>query len=280
MKTLYILVSAAFVSLLVASCEEVIELDLDTQDSQLVIEGIVSDRPGPYQVLISKTVDFYDDNTFPVEENATVRLSSDQGESEVLVQTSPGVYESTQMQGQRGVNYTLDVDVAGTSYSASSRLPKEQIVIDSISVGYKKESLFQEEGYYAIAYFDDPPDAENYYRLQVLVNGEPYIFYDEDEETPEDGTEDDNLYLLSDKFTNGNVQDYEFPQQLEPGDTINVRLQQLDRNTYDYYRTLVNVLSGGGIAPANPITNWTPEALGYFGAISETKSTVVVPEEE
>ncbi|MFD2827382.1 DUF4249 domain-containing protein [Leeuwenhoekiella polynyae] len=264
---------------LFVSCEEVIELDLDTQEPQLVIAGFISDGQGPYTVRISRSVAFYDTNNFPVEEHANVRITSDEGITEVLTQTSPGVYQTAHLRGQRGVAYTLDVALDGTSYSATSRIPAESIALDSIQVGYKKASIFQEAGYYAIAYFKDPPDVANYYRLQVLVNGEEYVFRD-DEETDDDGTRDTNFWLLRDKFTDGNVQDYEFPHRLAPGDTLHVRLQQVDRITFDYYRTLVDVLSGGGIAPANPITNWDPEVLGYFGALSETETTVVVPEEQ
>jgi len=265
--------------LLLTSCEEVIELDLNTTAPKVVIEGFISDRQGPYTVKVSKSVDFYNDNSFPPEEHANVRITSDEGVTEVLTQTSPGIYQTSQIRGQRGMGYTLDVALDETSYSAKSNIPIEQIALDSITLGYKNASIFQEEGYYAIAYFKDPPGVANYYRLQVLVNGEEYIFYDEDEETPEEGTRDTNFWLLRDKFTDGNVQDYEFPHKLKAGDTFNVRLQQLDRGTFDYYRTLVDVLSGGGIAPANPITNWDPEALGYFGAISETEATAFIPEE-
>ena len=262
------------------SCEEVIELDLNTTDPQIVIEGFITDGEGPYSVLISKTVDFYDPNTFPPQTDAVVHITDDQGHVESLTETSPGIYETSTLQGKRGVSYTLAVQTEGQEYTATSRIPEQRIFIDSITTGYKSQSIFQDAGYYATAYFNDPPDTADYYRLQVLVNGEVYVF-DTDDDEDEDGnsgTQDSNFWLLRDKFTNGNVQDYEFPHRLEPGDTFEVRLQHIDRQTYDYYRTLVDVISGNTLAPSNPITNWNNGALGYFGAFSETQRTAVVPE--
>ncbi len=120
---------------------------------------------------------------------------------------------------------------------------------------------------------------DNYYRLQVLVNGEVYIFtVENDDGEIEESNEDINFWLTNDKFTDGNFQDYEFPHNLALGDTIDVSLQHLDRITFDYYRTLVDVINGGGVAPSNPISKMEGGALGYFGAFSQTDNRVVVQE--
>lgn len=261
--------------LIFSSCEDVIDLDLTNVPPQVVIEGFVSDQPGPYSIKISKTADFYDPNSFPPEENAIVILSDDQGNEEILTETSPGIYETATLQGQRGVTYTLEVQLEGATYTATSKMPEQLIPLDSLSTTFEEESLFFDEGYYATAFFNDPPDIDNYYRLQVLVNGEVYFFIDLDDEeaVPQ---EDINFWLTNDKFTDGNLQDYEFPHTLKVGDTMDVTLQHLDRSTFDYYRTLVDVINGGGVAPSNPITNMSDGALGYFGAFSVTRNSVVV----
>lgn len=259
------------------SCEEVIELDLTNVPTQIVIEGFVTDQEGPYQIKISQTVDFYESNSFPTESNAIVRIYDDLGNDDMLTEVSPGIYETTNLQGERGVTYTLEVQLDGTTYTAISKMPEQLITLDSISANFEEESLFYDEGYYATAYFNDTPNFDNYYRMQVLVNGEVYFFIDIDDEdaVPE---EDINFWLTNDKFTDGNEQDYEFPHTLKVGDTFEVTLQHLDRSTFDYYRTLVDVINGGGVAPSNPITNMQGGALGYFGAFSVTGNSIVVQE--
>ena len=59
---------------------------------------------------------------------------------------------------------------------------------------------------------------------------------------------------------------------------MQVTLAHLDRSTFDYYRTLVDVIDGGGVAPSNPISNMEGGALGYFGAFSITEDSIVVRE--
>lgn len=272
----YILISGLFI-LGFSSCEDVIELDLTEVPPQVVIEGFLTDQEGPYIVKISKTADFYDPNSFPPQENAVVRIFDDQGNMDTLTETSPGVYETTTIQGERGITYTLEVQLDGVTYTATSKMPEQLIPLDSITTSFEEESLFFDEGYYATAFFNDPPDIKNYYRLQVLVNGEVYFFIDLDDEEaiPQ---EDINFWLQNDKFTDGNLQDYEFPHTLKLGDTVEVSLAHLERSTFDYYRTLVDVIDGGGVAPSNPITNLQGGALGYFGAFSVTGNSVVAQE--
>ncbi|AGA78787.1 hypothetical protein Echvi_2541 [Echinicola vietnamensis DSM 17526] len=250
-------------SVTLMGCEDVIELDLDEGAPRIAIEGIVTDQPGPYTVTITESVGFYDDNVFPSISGAYVEISDDQGNVEVLAEKEAGVYQTASLQGQRGVTYTLTVEYDGQTYTAESKMPEEQVVIDSLGFRFEEESLLNDEGYYFKAYFEDPPGLGDYYSFNVFVNGEVYVF-DFDGEM----IEDDNFWLYSDKYTDGNAQDYDFPHTLEEGDDVYVELRHLDKSTYDYYRMLVDVIDGGGVAPSNPISNFGDTALGYFGAFS------------
>lgn len=267
-----------FLALSLFSCEDVIELDLTNVPAQVVIEGFVTDQEGPYTIRISKTADFYEPNSFPAQENATVRIFDDRGNEDGLTETRPGIYETTTLRGERGATYTLQVTLEDVTYTATSKIPDTLTPIDSLTTEFLEESIFNDEGYYVTAFFNDRPNMEDYYRLQVLVNGEIYFFIDEDDEEAEP-VEDINFWLTNDKFTDGNLQDYEFPHTLKVGDTMQVTLANLDRSTFDYYRTLVDVIDGGGVAPSNPISNVEGGALGYFGAFSVTENSVVVEEQ-
>ncbi|WP_215222777.1 DUF4249 domain-containing protein [Echinicola shivajiensis] len=269
MKSYLYLIIIAVLSL--ASCEEVIDISLEDAEPRIVIEGIVTDQPGPYTVTISKSVGFYEDNVFPGVEGAYVEISDDKGNVDILEDMGDGEYQTTSLQGERGVNYSIKVEVEGNTYTAACKMQEEQVAIDSLLVRYEEESLFYKEGYYVRAYFEDPPGLGNYYSFNVYVNGEVYVF-DFDGEL----IEDDNFWLWDDKFTDGNVQDYDFPHTLEEGDELYVELRHLDRTTYDYYRTLVEIIDGGGVAPSNPLSNFGDTALGYFAAYSVTDIEAVV----
>jgi hypothetical protein len=58
-----------------------------------------------------------------------------------------------------------------------------------------------------------------------------------------------------------------------------VELLSLDQKTYGYYRTLEDLLFTNplfGSTPANPNTNLSNGALGYFGACAVSSKTIVI----
>jgi hypothetical protein len=271
-------IKISFVYLLIlvgiTSCEEVIELDLATTAPRVVIEGIITDQPGPYTVTIKKTADFYDRNNFPAGRGATVKITDSKGNTDTLTEVEDGVYQTNILEGIAGRTYNLTVDFEGETYTASSTIPAKEIKIDSLAYKFEEESVFYNEGYYVTPYFTDIAGERNYFRLNLFVNGAPYLH-----EVDGDFVEDNNFNLIDDKFFEGNQIDYEFYSALSAGDSIYVELHHLDEATYDYYTTLVEVINGGGMAPSNPITNLSNDALGYFGAFSiDSASTVIEAE--
>ena len=67
---------------------------------------------------------------------------------------------------------------------------------------------------------------------------------------------------------------------LEPGDSVKVILESIDKNVREYFRLLRQLNNQNGIEsapPANPATNITGGALGYFNAHSEKKKLLIVP---
>lgn len=256
------------------SCEEVIDLDLGNAEPRIVIEGTITTDQGPYRVKINQSVDYGEVNEFPPVSGAAVTVTDEDGVAEVLEEVEEGVYLIQALQGKHGKTYDIEVSYGNETYQASSTLPGSNIPIQSLGYVFEEESLFVEEGYYLTAFFADPEDEVNYYRLKIFVNGEPYYF-----ERGDNRVKDDNFWLINDKFFNGKIIDFGFPHKLKVGDKVDVELHQVDRVTYDYYRTLVQLMGFGGVAPANPLTNWSNGALGYFGAISVTYASVVIEEE-
>ena len=50
---------------MLAACTKEIDIDLNSSNPQTVIEGNISDEPGPYIVKISKTVNYSESNNYP-----------------------------------------------------------------------------------------------------------------------------------------------------------------------------------------------------------------------
>jgi len=78
-------------ALMVCSCKKIVTLKLNTAPAQIVIEGEITDQPGPYTVSISQTVGFYEDNTFPPVSGASVTISDNtNGITDSLTEVVPG----------------------------------------------------------------------------------------------------------------------------------------------------------------------------------------------
>lgn len=244
-------------SAMLSACEKVIDVNLNASDARTVIEASISDQPGPYYVRISKSVNFSEANIFPAVSGAAVQLADDAGNSEILTETSPGVYvSSAQFQGVGGRTYTLDINSDGTNYHAVSYLPLV-VNIDTLVT----ETTFSGD-LSIVAEFRDPADRDNYYRFAQIHNGKP----------------SKKIFVQDDKFRNGlyikqNLYpfNWEDSTKLDVGDSVTITMQSIDKGAYEYLRTLDLIADGGGngqATPANPISNISNNALGYFSAFS------------
>src|ERR1700710_444135 len=57
------------------ACKKVINVDLNNAAPQLVIEGEITDGPGPAQVRLSRSVTFSSSNVYPTVTGATVSIT-------------------------------------------------------------------------------------------------------------------------------------------------------------------------------------------------------------
>src|SRR5450756_1013450 len=115
------------------ACKKVIQVDLTNAAPRIVIEGEVTNRAGPYQVQISKTVDFSAGNTFPPVSGATVQVTdSSTGHTTTFLESSPGIYTTTLFTGVPLHIYNLLVIAEGQEYRATSTMPLP-VQLDSIT---------------------------------------------------------------------------------------------------------------------------------------------------
>ena len=254
-----IAVTAIVLIIVFSSCQKVIDLDLNSASPQIVIEGNVYDKTGPYLVKISQTVNFDESNVFPPVTGATVEISDDAGNSEVLIEASSGNYISSSLQGIPGRTYTLSVASNGKIYTATSTMPNP-VNIDSIDL---EKSMFGNDKLVSVN-FNDPANINNYYRLIEFINNE---------QQPGFNVTDDNL-------NQGKIIRYSFMSagngsKLVIGDNVTVWLESIDKGVYDYFRTAGND-GGQSSSPSNPTSNISNGALGYFNACSVHAISIIV----
>lgn len=253
---------AIILSFFLSSCEEVIDLKLDTTSSKIVIQGNIFDQPGPYIVTLSQTVDFDEASNYPPISGATVVISDDQNNTDTLSETTAGTYVTSKLVGVPGHTYNLTVTTGGKTYSAVSKMP-EPVNIDSV---YTEEISFNNAKLISIK-FNDPANIKNYYRVVEFINSE----------------RQEAIQTINDEYYDGETIKYSVrsgsgrnSENLKTGDAITIWLESIDKGVYDYFRTAGGDMSQSS-SPSNPISNISNGALGYFNACSIKTSTLVVP---
>lgn len=139
---------------------------------RLVVDGMITNQPGPYRVDLYTA---YDVNTFvnkphPVEK-ATVRISDDKGNAETLAEISPGVY-MTSIDGLKGIvgrSYQLSIKVGADEYISEPQLLTDAGQLLDLRYEFDQFALSTDDGVAAPAvnfYVDaqGTPGEQNYFR--------------------------------------------------------------------------------------------------------------------
>jgi hypothetical protein len=250
--------------LIFSSCQKVVSLNLSTAPPQLVIEGEITDGPGPYKIMISQSVAFYADNTYPAVSGAVVKISDDLGNTDSLKETSPGVYSTSVLQGKPGATYSLAVTTQNKNYTAVSSMPFP-VLLDSVTINVT--SGFGQQRMDAMVNFQDPAGITNYYQFVEYINGQPF---------PQ------NNFVLDDRLSDGKYISLVLrtdSSYISSGDDVRVDMYSIDENTYTYFLELRQSSATGAFnataSPANPTTNIQGGALGYFSAHTTQSKSVV-----
>ena len=263
MKALLVLFAAGAT---VAACKKVINVDLNNAAPQIVIEGQVTNLRGPFPVRISRSVSFSADNIYPPVTNADVYITdTTNGIVDHLIQspTDSGLYLARGTVGVPGHTFVLSVAIDGKQYRAVSTMPRP-VFLDSVTFAMNYD-FNNKQQINAVVNFQDPPGLGNYYQFTEQVSGRniPNIFVFEDRLS-------DGRYIEQPLFNDS--------AYLQRNDTLVLTMNCVDKNIYNYFFTLANVTGNNfqTATPANPNTNITGGALGYFSAHTEQRAKLIV----
>ncbi|MEL6537536.1 MAG: DUF4249 domain-containing protein [Bacteroidota bacterium] len=268
MKSRYTILLASLSLLALGACEKVIDVDLNDAEPTLVVEANLNNEFGPQTVVLSKTTSFFTPEAPGPVTNATVTVTDDEGESITYDEVEDGVYVALYA-GEPGRTYTLSIDTEGETYTAVSEM-REIISLDSLTFSPSGGFGGPIDGpptFLPFTNFNDPAEKGNFYRL-IEVSDDP--------------ARTAIIYLLDDLATNGNLVTFPlFGNSAPAGDTVTIELWHLDQAAHTYFDELGDLGGGGPFnsgTPANPTSNLTNGALGYFVAYSKSAVTeIVVP---
>ena len=256
----------SILTLISVSCEEVIDIELNSSKPALVAEGLIL-KDSLSWIRLSYTTDYFNSAEPTLVADARVILYDDMGNFELLSYSGNGLYKGTSLKGKPGRIYEMTFTIKGSVYRASSMLYSAPVFY---GVRFEK-SAFKQPGedkqlYTAELKFSDDVTKENFYNIEFIVNGVP---------------DSDSYTLITDKyFATGDIIVFSPRWKFfEKDDVIEVIINSIDEKEYAFLNQL-NDLSdagmGGSSTPYNPVSNFGTSVLGYFRARSSVSHVAVV----
>nr|WP_294926658.1 DUF4249 domain-containing protein [uncultured Flavobacterium sp.] len=261
-----ILILVFFISLFFTSCEEVVDVDVNTTAPKLVIEAAINWRKGTsgaQQTIKLTTTTGYFEEEIPIVSGAVVYVKNSANEQFNFTEVpNSGRYVCNNFKPVINGTYTLTVISNGNTYTASETL-KSITPITNITQTYAGDLA----GIVVRAFYKDPADVDNYYLYRYVYSNKVTSTYYVDEDEFYQGNE---FFSVSDD------------EDLKAGDGIEITHYGISKQYYNYMNILVSIAGSniGGPFQSPPATvkgniiNTTDKSnypLGYF-SLSEIVS--------
>ncbi|GAB3987770.1 hypothetical protein GCM10028807_08980 [Spirosoma daeguense] len=293
MKRFSFFLSIVGVTLLFSQCTTVIDAKLDTGPSQLSVDALITDQPGPQRIRLTQTAPYFDSSTPPVATSATVTVSDDAGKTyQFLDLDNDGYYvwqpTKNDTLGKIGRTYQLTIAYQGETYRATSKLNRVPKVDSLVFVKRKLNPLSKNEGYRGEFYSTDIAGGTDYYRVRFYRNGELQnkarnIILSEDGAFQGASQVTDGLLFIAPIRLSIN------PDSLyAQNDNVKVELHSISHEAFTFWNLLRGQITNGGLfatPPANVPTNVINtnangrKATGFFitSAVRSITATVAAP---
>jgi hypothetical protein len=245
MKNIKLFITILITSLSVISCEEVIDVKLETAAPKLVIDASIKWQKGTtgslQKIKLTTTTDFYS-STIPVATGAVVAVTNTTLNTPVTYQFiedgQTGEYICANFSPIINNDYALTVIYKGQTYTSSSKFMSTPVIEKTEQI---TKPGFEGKDIYEIKFYFQDNGAENNFYLVGAKNSN--IVY------PEYG-------VLTDEFTQGNMMFAIYQDEdLKKGDKVEYSLQGITQKYSNYMAKLLNIASTGG---GNPFS--TPPA--------------------
>ena len=253
------------------SCEEVIDVDLNTAKPRLVIDASLKwekGTDGSTQLIKLSTTTGYFDTEIPTVSGATVFVTNSTEQVFDFIETIPnsGEYICVDFIPALNESYTLTVVQNGETYTATEQLFPVP-VIDKIE--QKDDGGFGGGNIEIKFFYTDEGLTDDFYLSRAKLS---------QYSVPQFG-------VSSDEFYQGNqFYDIYSNEDIKSGDTLNYTLSGISEGYFNYLQVLLSIAgnSGGGPFQSPPATvrgniintsNTDNYVLGYF-SVSEIASEI------
>ena len=168
------LLSLILFPLLVLSCVTEFQPDVVSLPPALVVEGQITDQPGPYGIRLTRTANYSYKSINLLETGAVISIEDNLGNRETLRElASGGIYQTRPngIQGVAGRTYKLTIRTkAGTRYESLPEVLTAAPPIQKLYAEYRNElmpgTIVRKQGWDVYLDSKDPETTGNYYRWE------------------------------------------------------------------------------------------------------------------
>lgn len=279
--------------LIFSACEKDISVNLPAQEAQLVVEGKFENGRYP-EVVLTRSLNFFSKmtpatllNAFV--HNALVTVSDgskimtlyeqaiDSGNTKFFIYKPDNRLSANNFTGKLAGTYTLRIQADNKAYESVTTIPSRGMKLDSVwwnLVVLENDSAMGR----LWARIKDSPEFGNYGRYFTRRNKGPFL--------------PGLTSVIDDQLVNGTT--FEIPvdagvnknEKLDlttyaffyPGDTVTLKFCNIDKATWDFWRTLDFAYNSNGNPFSSPtkILGNIPGALGYWGGYAVTYKTIII----
>lgn len=258
-------------------CQPVTLEDQLPDSNQIVINGLITNGAGPYEVSVTRTLPFLSSDSQRTVSNASVFVVDNFDDTIEFSEIEPGLYRTTSatFSGNVGATYQLNVVLEdSTEYQSEEAFLRPMVGLDELRCLNCLASDFSTGNKRVTGIINILENAENLFRWKLYLNRQLLS-------TPQDliaieveNTESTQINrVISHRTFNRN-------------DTLRVEQLSLTRENLDFLNLVIDQISGqtlsSPVLPANSVgnirslTNPGEVVLGFFAASSiDTKEIII-----
>ncbi|GGX33122.1 DUF4249 family protein [Aquimarina muelleri] len=259
------------------SCQDVVDIEVQTAPSRLVIEASLDWEKGTLgneqTIKLSTSKPYFDTTKNLGVIGASVKVTNDSnGDEFIFTDQNNGNYITTEFVPIINQSYTLEVIYNEENYTATETLMS---VVDNVELSQSREDGSDDEALEIKTSFNDPEAEENFYLLKFNERGDLFSTF----------------INVKDEFINGNEVSIIYEKEddkdsntfvFEPGDVVDVEVLGISEAYYDFIGILIAQSEGVGLFGTTPVslkgncvnlTNPDNYANGYFRLTEVVKKT-------
>ncbi len=248
MKTYINIVLSLFAIITITSCEDVIDVAVQTAPTRLTIEASLDWEKGTagnnQTIKLSTSTPYFDTTSNTNVTGASVKVTNTTNGTEfIFADQNNGAYTTSEFVPVLNQSYTLEVVYNGEKYTATETLNP---VPDITSITQSTEEGFDDEVLDITLTFTDPEGEGNHYLLKFNEEGDLLPGFDAFDDEFVDGNEVEAVY---EKFDDEEIGTEEFVV----GDVVNINLHAISEGYYNYMSILIDQSDSGGLFGTTPV---------------------------